>query len=214
MSNEVIRLDNNSKVFVDAINSLRKISLLDINDTIELHINFLSKTKNELNSIKGSILFPNRINKKNVLGVFEDSYVSENKNIISGIKNILTQIKENKIKFNLLFTTPKNLPLLLEYGKILGPKGLIPSKKNNTLTDNISESVNEYLNGRIEIKPDKLGNIHIVLGTLQDSNKVLETNFNNLISKIKELCVGQKTNLWVKHIYVCSTMSKSIKIKI
>lgn len=214
MVNEGIRFDKRSIPFLEAINRFRNINPSNFNEAIELHINLLTQNKNELNAIKGSLIFKNKLNKKKILASFTDECSINSSNVIFGIQNILKQIKEKKIKFDLLFTNSKNLPLLLEYGKLLGPKGLIPSKKNYTLTEDLDTSINEYLNGRIDIKPDKFGNIHVVLGTQKDTDKTLENNFNLLISKLKELTQGSKKNSWYKKIYLCTTMSESIKIKL
>lgn len=214
MIHEGKAFESNFIPLVEAINKIKKQKHSNFEEAIELHINFNTQNKNELSNIKSSLILSNRINKKLVLGSFSDTCKIKSPNVIFGIQNILKQIKEKKIKFNLLFSTSKNLPMLLEYGKLLGPKGLIPSKKNYTLTENIDDSILEYLNGRIDLKPDKFGNIHIVLGTINDTNIVLEQNFNLIISKLKELTINLNKNLWQKNIYLCTTMGESLKIKI
>ena len=102
---------------------------------------------------------------------------------------------------------------LIPLGRILGPKNLLPSIKNGTLTNNLDVSLVEFRIGKIEYQIDKFGIIHLVFGNLSSNLKHIKENIKVILNSINNLNFKNNKN-FIKSIYICSTMSSSIKINV
>ncbi len=102
-----------------------------------------------------------------------------------GDDTVIEQISKGKIDFDILITTPKWMPKLAKLAKILGPKGLMPNPKNNTITDDLKKAEESFQAGKTEYKTEaKASIVHIALGKLSQPNEELEANVKTLLSII------------------------------
>lgn len=104
------------------------------------------------------------------------------------------------------------MPKLAQVAKILGPKGLMPSPKTETVTEKVKETVETLKKGKINYKGDTTGNMHQVIGKVSFEGKQLVENFNNLLDAIKKAKPQAISGKYISSVTVCSTMSPGIKV--
>lgn len=122
--------------------------------------------------------------------------------------------KENWSDFDVLVATPDMMGKVGRLGKVLGPKGLMPSPKAGTVTFNIKETVAEIKKGRIEFKVDKTGIINIGIGKTSFESVQLIENITELLTAVLKARPASLKGKYVESIFVSSTMSPSVKLDI
>jgi large subunit ribosomal protein L1 len=169
----------------EAIELLKKISLAKFNGSIEVHLN--ATETGTLCSLK----FPFAAGKTRRVQIADDQTIGA--------------IEKGKLDFDLLLATPEQMPKLVKFAKILGPRGLMPNPKNQTITTNPEKRKKELETQKTEIKTEKKAPlIHLVIGRLNQPEKELLANLNALIEALPPTKIQK--------IYLCSSMSPSIKV--
>ena len=104
------------------------------------------------------------------------------------------------------------MPKLAKLGRVLGPKGLMPSPKSGTVTKNIEETVELFKKGKLEYRADKTGIVHIPFGKLNFSETALEENLTSVFQSVEKNKPTGVKGKYFKTFHICSTMSPSIQI--
>ena len=179
----------------------------------------LKKIKTADSSLRSVIELPHGNGKKIRIGVLcDENTLSDAKKSgaeVIGSEDLLKKISSGKIEFDKLICTPSMMAKVGKFGKILGPKGLMPNPKLGSVTDNLKKAVIDAKAGQVEIKNDKDGNIGFSLGKKNFSDDQLIKNFN-VIFETLEREKGNNTikgNL-IKNAFLTSTMGVSYKIKL
>jgi len=120
--------------------------------------------------------------------------------------------KESWFEFDVMIATPDMMRLVGKLGKVLGPKGLMPSPKAGTVTFNVKEAVEEVKKGRIEFKVDKTGIINGTVGKRDFDKQKLTENITEYIQAVVKAKPAALKGKYVRSIYLSSTMSPSIKL--
>jgi large subunit ribosomal protein L1 len=178
---------------------------------------------NQKNTLKSKVILPNPISPKDKLAIIKDDLPIEIADKLQGNKDIellsiveLRQRVEGKKKsqwgFFRLLGHPHNEVKIKSLEKILGPKGIYPNKKNGLLTENILAEVEKFFQGERELKTDKGGNIHALVGETDFSFEQLEENYKVLYNRIISLRpIGWKGD-FLKNITLSTTMGPGLKI--
>ena len=187
------------------------------NDSIDLSIRINTKqSKGGEYNLRTVTKLPNGSGKKFSIAVLcEPEKIEEAKsngaNIV-GSDDLLEKISSKKINFNKLICTPGMMGKLGKFGKILGPKGLMPNPKLGTVSNNLKGSINDLKNGLTELKNDKDGNLALSIGRKDFSNNKLEENYKFLIDFLKKEKPDTIKGEFIKNIFITSTMGISYKI--
>jgi len=133
---------------------------------------------------------------------------------IIGSDDLITEISQGKINFDLLIATPDMMPKLAKLGRILGPKGLMPSPKSGTVSKNLSETLSEFKKGKFEYKADKTGVVHVNFGKANFSKTQLIENLLELYQSIEQNRPTGIKGKYFKNIFICTSMGQSIQLEI
>jgi len=131
---------------------------------------------------------------------------------IVGSDDLIEKIASGKINFDKLICTPGMMSKIGKYGKILGPKGLMPNPKLGTVSANVKKSVEDIKSGLIEIKHDKDGNIGTSIGRKNFSTKDLVNNLKHLVDFVKKEKPDAIKGEFIRGIYISSSMGTSLKV--
>jgi len=184
---------------------------------VEVHINLGINPKKSDQQIRSSVSLPHGTGKTIRVAVISDNadQLKTAKKAgadLVGEADLIEEIKQGKINFDVLVTTPTTMRILAPIAKILGPKGLMPNPKDGTVTPNIAEAVANLKKGKVSYKNDDSGNLHVMIGRVSfDLEKLLE-NFSALISSISKAKPSTAKGNYIKSISLSTTMGPGIKI--
>ena len=134
---------------------------------------------------------------------------------IVGGKELATKVaSEEKLDVDLVISTPEMMAEVGQLGKILGPQGLKPNPKTGTVTPNVAKAVEDFKKGKVEIKNDKLGNVHLSIGKVSFSADDLKTNLDEVIAVITRAKPASSKGEYIKSVHVSSTMGPSVAVDI
>jgi large subunit ribosomal protein L1 len=99
-------------------------------------------------------------------------------------------------------------------GKVLGPKGLMPSPKAGTVTPNIADAVREYAAGKVEFRNDAGGNVHSVVGKVSFDNNKLADNINAMVAQVRKMKPATSKGVYFKKVVIKATMTPAVQLAI
>ena len=164
----------------EAITVLKQTANTKFTETVELHANLNINPKYADQQLRTTITLPHRLEKTIKIAVltneenFEEAQRSGAE--IVGNESLIEEISQGIIDFDLLISTPNMMPKLAKLGRILGPKGLMPSPKSGTVTTALSQTLLDFKKGKFEYKSDKTGIVHISFGKSNFSHTNLIEN--------------------------------------
>lgn len=194
----------------DAIDIIKNNAKAKFDETVELHIKLGIDTKKADQQVRSTITLPNGTGKtKKIFVVAKGEKAVEAKEAGAdrvGLDDIIEDVKQNKIDFDVLVATPDAMKELASCAKILGPRGLMPNPKSGTVTFELKNIVKELKAGRIEFKADAYGIIHSIFGKASFDAKKLEENARALIDAVIKAKPTSVKGVYVKSISISSTM--------
>jgi len=204
--------------YEEALKLLKNMGTAKFIESIEAHISLNIDPKFTNQQLRTHLSLPNGTGKQIQIAVLTES---ENSNelekvgaTIVGFEDLLENISKGIINFDILLTTPQNMPKLAKFGKILGPKGLMPSPKSGTVTTNLKDTILEFKGGKIEYRADKTGIVHLNFGKINFSEDQLKENLFAVFTSISKNKPSGVKGKYFNSFYICSTMSPSIQIDI
>src|SRR6476660_9984540 len=169
--------------------------------------------------IRGSVSLPHGIGKsKRVIAFCPPHLVDAAKAagaVEAGGQELVTKIeKENFTDFDVAIATPDMMRFVGRLGKVLGPKGLMPSPKAGTVTADVGTAVREYAAGKIEFRNDAGGNVHSVVGKVSFDTKKLVENINSLIGTVRKLKPQTSKGAYFKKVVIKATMTPAMQLNV
>jgi large subunit ribosomal protein L1 len=168
--------------------------------------------------VRGSIVLPHGIGKSQRVIVF-----AQGENIATaeeagadevGGKELADKIKGGWLDFDVAIATPDMMGVVGPLGRVLGPRGLMPSPRSGTVTPDVASAVKEYKAGKVEFRVDAAGNVHVVVGKLSfDEDKLLE-NIEALVKLIEQLRPSAAKGTYIRNVAVAATQTPGISVAI
>lgn len=212
-------IDKNKDYSLDeALKLLREFSYTNFNESVETHINLGTDVQNTDHRIRFTTTLPHGIGKEIKILVISDDNSGIKKNIIYRDSSVADDIFKGKLSpdkdFNVVISHPKFMKDIAKVAKILGPKGMMPSPKNETVTENIDKALENLSKGQIEIKSQP-GHavIHQLVGNLSFTDTQLKENIEYLIKELNKNTPPKMKKRLVQKVFITTTMSPSIRIK-
>jgi large subunit ribosomal protein L1 len=200
----------------EALSLVKKTSTAKFTETIELHGNLNLDPKYNDQQIRTTVSLPAGTGKTVRVAVLAEGPAADAATAagadVVGMADLIETISSGQIDFDVLLATPPAMPKLAKLGKVLGPKGLMPSPKAGTVSADPAASVAEFKAGKIEFRTDKQGIVHIPIGKSDFSEEDLQKNLATIYEVIeKNRPTGCKGKLW-NTATICSTMGPSMKL--
>lgn len=202
----------------EAISVLKETANTKFIETVELHANLNIDPKYADQQLRTTVTLPNGIGKEIKIAVLtNEENFSESKSAganIVGNDDLINEINQGNLNFDLLITTPNMMPKLAKLGRILGPKGLMPSPKAGTVTNTITGTVEEFKKGKFEYKADKTGVVHVSFGKSDFSKDQLIENLITLYNSIEQNRPPGVKGKYFKSLFICTSMGPSLKLNL
>jgi len=212
---------------VDLVTAVQKIKGLEktlppkirptkMDQTVELAFSLGIDPKQADQIVRGSIVLPHGIGKSKTVLVFAqgDNAAAAEKagaDYVGG-KDLADKIKGGWTDFDAAIATPDMMGLVGPLGRVLGPRGLMPSPRAGTVTTDVATTVREYKAGKVEFRCDAAGNVHCVVGKMSFDETKLAENIEAMIRYIRSLKPSSSKGIYVKNITLSATFSPGITI--
>lgn len=202
----------------EAIVALKESGNAKFVESVELHASLNIDPKYANQQLRTTVTLPNGIGKQVRIAVLttEENFEevkAANADIV-GNDDLIEQITQGNLNFDLLIATPNMMPKLAKLGRVLGPKGLMPSPKSGTVTSSLTETLNEFKKGKFEYKADKTGIVHVNFGKVDFTNTQLIENLTALYRSIEQNRPSGVKGKYFKTLYICSTMGPALKLEL
>lgn len=203
----------------EAIVLAKQTSKTKFDANIELHARLGIDVKKGDQQVRASLTYPKSIGKKRVIVAFvpqamEKEAKAAGADIVGGEELIKQIIQSKKTDFDTAIATPDMMKLLAPAARILGPRGLMPSPKNGTVTPHVKEAIEEFKKGKIDFKNDGGGNVHLVLGKASFSDTDLAANFSAALEAIRKAKPSSSKGVYLKNVSLSSGMGPGIKVEV
>ena len=201
----------------EAVKLVKELSNTKFDATVDVAMNLNLDVKKADQQLRGALQLPKGTGKTvKVLVIAKGEFAKEAEKAGAdyvGDVDLLAKIeKESWFDFDVMIATPDMMPVLGRYGKLLGPKGLMPNPKTGTVTTQVGKAVSDAKGGRVEYRTDSYGNIHGIIGKTSFSEADLLENLEAFVKVIVKAKPSTVKGTYVKSVSISATMSPSVKI--
>ena len=188
-------------------------------ESIDIAVNLGVDAKQSDQAVKGTVLLPHGSGKKIRAIVFTNNeeqakIALEAGALMAGLDDLIAKIDGGFFNFDCCIATPDVMQKISKVAKKLGPRGLMPSPKNGTVTTDIKKAVNDALKGKVDFKNDKAGTVHCLIGKINFENNNLIENVKVVIKAIKDAKPETSKGKYIKEFYLNSTMGPSVQVAV
>ena len=201
----------------EALDLVCKTSKAKFDETIEIHIRLGVDSRHADQQVRGAVVLPNGTGKSVKVLVFAkgdkvQAALDAGAEYAGGAEYADKIVQENWFDFDVVIASPDMMGVIGKLGKVLGPKGLMPSPKAGTVTPDVAKAVTEAKAGKIEYRLDKTNIIHCPIGKASFGTEKLSENFNTLMGAIIKAKPAAAKGQYIKSCTVASTMGPGIKV--
>jgi len=199
-----------------AVKQLKQCDNTKFDQTVEIHLHLGIDAKQAEQIVRGSVVLPHGIGRPQRVVVFAKGDMAAAAEAAGadevGQEELAKKINDGWLEFDVCIAAPDMMGLVGPLGRVLGPRGLMPSPRAGTVTPDVAKVVKEYKAGKVEFRNDDGGNVHAVVGKLSFEPSQLQDNIQTFIDFIQSLKPQVLKGTYVRGIAVCATMSPSIRI--
>jgi large subunit ribosomal protein L1 len=200
----------------EAVQILKETATAKFVESVELHANLNIDPKYADQQLRTTVTLPHGIGKQIKIAVLTneenfDEATNSGADIV-GNDELIENITKGNIDFDLLIATPNMMPKLAKLGRVLGPKGLMPSPKSGTVSSTLTETLTDFKKGKFEYKADKTGIVHVTIGKINFTEIQLVENLQSFYNSIEKNRPSGVKGKYFKSLSICCTMGPSIKL--
>ncbi len=202
----------------DAVKQVKSFKAAKFDQTVELCMHLGIDAKQADQMLRGSLSLPHGIGKsKRVVAFCTDDKVAEAKDagaIEAGGEELVKKIADGWMEFDVAIASPDMMRVVSKLGRALGPKGLMPSPKNDTVTPHVAQAVKDFSAGKVEFRNDSGGNVHAAVGKHSFDAQKLEENAQAFIDHITKLKPASAKGHYIKSISMSGTMTPGVAVEV
>ena len=213
-----LTLEKNKKYSPEeAMELTKKSSKTNFDASVEVHIRLGINPRKGDQQVRSATALPHGTGKQIKVAAFvtqqnQKAAKDAGADLVGGEELIEEIKKSEKTDFDVAIAEPDMMKSLSQIAKTLGTRGLMPSPKNETVTSNPAQAVEELKKGKVSFKNDKTGNLHVMVGKVSFSTQALVENFQALIEAVKKAKPSGAKGTYLKNVSISSTMGPGIKV--
>lgn len=215
---EAAKLVDRTKAYpvTEALDLACKTSTAKFDASVDVAFRLNIDPRKAEQNIRGAIVLPNGTGKtRKVLVVCRGAKQTEAKEAgadFVGDSDMIVKINQGWFDFDVIVATPDMMGELGRLGRVLGPKGLMPNPKTGTVTMNVAQAVKEIKAGKVEYRPDKIGNIQMTIGKVSFGAEKLQENLKTVYDALMKVRPSTVKGAYMKNVSVASTMGPGVKV--
>jgi large subunit ribosomal protein L1 len=200
----------------EAVKLMKEAKRAKFDESVEVHIRTGLNVRHADEQLRGTIALPHGLGKEVKVAVFakgdKAKEAEEAGADIVGADDLAGQIKNGVMDFDVALATPDMMGVVGPLGRVLGPRGLMPSPRSGTVTPNIADAVREFKAGKIEFRNDKGGNVAAPVGKLNFDDEQLVDNINTFLNHLRSVKPAAAKGAYIRTITISATMSPGIRV--
>ncbi len=201
----------------EALDIIEKMPKPKFDETVELHVKLGVDSKHADQQVRGTVVLPNGTGKTQRVLVFAKGPKAEEAEKAGadfvGAEELIPKIQnENWFEYDVIVATPDMMGVVGRLGKVLGPKGLMPNPKSETVTMDVTKAISEIKSGKVEYRLDKTNIIHLGFGKVSFGSKKLLENYETIINAIIKAKPAAAKGQYIKSVSISTTMGPGIFI--
>ena len=215
---EAVKLIDVNKAYnaLEALDLACKTSIVKFDASVDVAFRLNLDPRKAEQNIRGAIVLPNGTGKtRRVLVLCRGAKQQEAKDAGAdyvGDSEYIQKIQQGWFDFDIIVATPDMMGELGRLGRILGPKGLMPNPKTGTVTMDVAKAIKEIKNGKVEYRPDKVGNIQMTIGKVSFGAEKLAQNLRAVYDTLMRVRPSTVKGAYIKNVSVASTMGPGVKV--
>ncbi|PNR95946.1 50S ribosomal protein L1 [Petrotoga sp. 9PWA.NaAc.5.4] len=216
---EIVKLVDKTKSYSidEALELVKKVSYSKFDGTVEMHVVLGIDPKKSDQNVRGTISLPKGTGKKVRVLVFAEGENAEQARQAGadyvGSDDFINKISsEGWTDFDVAISTPDMMRKIAKLGKVLGPRGLMPSPKAGTVTENVAQAVKDFKSGKVEIRNDRTGNVHIPIGKVSFAKEDLKENLLSALEQLSKMKPESAKGKFINKVVIAPTMGVGINI--
>ncbi len=202
---------------VDAIKVLKTFGTTKFDQSVEIHLRLGIDPKQADQLVRGSIVLPHGIGRTQRVVVFAKGDAAAAAEAAGadevGQEDLAKRIKDGWTDFDVCIAAPDMMGVVGPLGRVLGPRGLMPSPRAGTVTPDVAKVISEYKAGKVEFRNDNSGNVHAVVGKLSFEPDKLQENIKAFLAYIDSLKPNVLKGAYIRNISIAATMSPGVRVE-
>lgn len=202
----------------DALELLRQFDGAKFDETVELVVKLGVDPRRSDQMVRGAFSLPKGTGKESRVIVFADGEEAEAAlkagAIEAGGEELVKKVGDGWLEFDVAIAAPQMMRMIARLGRLLGPKGLMPSPKSGTVTEDLEKAVMEFKAGKIEYRCDSGGNVHVPVGKLSFVSEDIQENIEAFLEHLLANRPSGAKGAFVQRAFVCTTMSPSVRLAV
>jgi large subunit ribosomal protein L1 len=200
----------------EAVRVLKSFGNTRFNQTVEVSTHLGIDPKQTDQNVRGSVALPHGIGKSVRVAVFAQGENAEKARAagadIVGAEDLAQQVKGGTMDFDVALATPDVMGIVGPLGRVLGPRGLMPSPRSGTVTTDIASAVREFKAGKIEFRNDKGGNVAVPVGKIDFTEQQLTDNITTFLNYLRSLKPAAAKGTYIRSVTISATMSPGVRV--
>ncbi|MBM3708689.1 MAG: 50S ribosomal protein L1 [Actinobacteria bacterium] len=203
----------------EAVTLVKQTSTVKFDAAVEMHLRLGTDTKKAEHIVRASVVLPFSTGKKRRIAVFcsperEQEAKTAGADLIGGAELVKKIQQTGKVDFDVAITTPDFMKAMATVARILGPKGLMPNPKSETITTNLSKAITELQKGKLTFRSDAQGIVHAAVGRVSMGDEELKANIGSFLDAVKKAKPQELKGTYLKSVTLASSMGPGIRVKI